>query len=84
MIHTRPGLTPPGWLSISIITCAIGLSAAGGNAQPRPPSLRGKLQLTPFFGTFQLEDRNYDDASFGGVRIGRDISSRYSIEGGLG
>ena len=84
MIHTRPSLSPRRWLSISVLTCAIALAAARGNAQPRPPSLDGKLQLTPFFGAFLLEDRSYDNTSFAGACISTDISSSYSIEGGLG
>lgn len=60
------------------------LVAAAAGAQPGPPILEGRPQLTPFFGAFVLEDERYESASFAGARFGLDISSSYSIEGGLG
>ncbi len=56
-----------------------------GHAQtrPQPPSLIKKVQVTPFFGAFILEDLSYDNTSFFGARIGTDITARYSLEAGL-
>ncbi len=88
MIYARPDLSPHKWLSISVftcgLTCVLSLSAGRAHGQFLPPDLGGRLQLTPFFGALLLEDRSYDNAAYAGARIGTDISSSYSIEGGLG
>ena len=82
MTHARPELGPRRWLTVSILTSVLALSAGRANGQP--PDLSGRLQLTPFFGTFLLEDPSYDNAASAGARISTDISSTYSIEAGAG
>ena len=84
MTRMRSVLSRHRWLPIAGLTCVIALSAGRANAQLRPPNLGGRIQLTPFFGSFLLDDPRYDSATFAGARIGTDISPRYSIEGGLG
>jgi len=70
-------------LLIALCVLAGWIPLANSQGRPQPPSLAQKVQVTPYFGAFILEDRAYDNAVFLGARVGTDISQQYSIEGGL-